>query len=170
MPKPNFKNERQRQWIIDEIKELDLQLPTGVFIAHNDEGTEGEMQVLKLNDQQAALTAIADYILEREESAEFKKILPTQEQFDKYHADPIEYGEADYLVISKTYTEEEALKRILALMVDWGVDPEHLPKEVTAFEIGWTVDPDSYHHSENTYHLASDKVPARWEAWGVNCS
>lgn len=105
--------------------------------------------------------------------------IPTQEEFDKLHSEPLGYGdEDDWLLVSKKFTPEEALALIQKKLKDeWGwtggEDGEMMyPNDTDAlesFDIGWGYDWDSYHHSEGGYWICSDsnQVSKRYEAWGI---
>ena len=103
---------------------------------------------------------------------DYPKDIPTQAEFDKAHATPLEYGdEEDWLVVSKQIDQQAAFDMIVATMTEWGVDAEYLPKDASdlgAYNIGWGYDHDSYHYSEGGYWICSDEnqVSKRYEAWG----
>lgn len=110
---------------------------------------------------------------------DFPDNIPTQEQFDEHHSTPQDYGEeAEWLLVSKKFTQEEALAMIQAKLKDeWGwsdgEDGEMMyPKDVNdiqSFDVGYGYDRDSYHYSEGCYWICSDnnEVTKRYEAWGI---
>jgi len=107
---------------------------------------------------------------------DFPKDIPTDEDFERMHSEPVSYGdEDDWVLISKKYTQEEALAKIQELMKkDWGwsEDEGGYPTDVNdlqTFDVGYGYDHDSYHYSEGGYWICSEsnQVSKRWEAWGV---
>lgn len=103
----------------------------------------------------------------------FPKDIPTQAEFDKYHTEPQGYGdEGDWLIVSKSVSQKQAFQKILAVLNEWGVSEDVMPKtadDLGSYDIGWGYDYDSYHYSEGGYWICSDtnRVSKRWEAWGV---
>lgn len=105
--------------------------------------------------------------------------VPTQEQFDEHHSTPQDYGEeAEWMLVSKKFTQEEALAMIQAKLKDeWGWsggdDGEMMfPNDVDdlqSFDVGYGYDRDSYHYSEGCYWICSsdNEVTKRYEAWGI---
>jgi hypothetical protein len=105
--------------------------------------------------------------------------IPTQEQFDEHHSTPQDYGEeAEWIMVSKKFTQEEALALIQAKLKDeWGwtggddgemMFPNDLD-DLQSFDIGYGYDRDSYHYSEGCYWICSadNEVTKRYEAWGI---
>lgn len=100
--------------------------------------------------------------------------VPVDQEFDKYHSDPIGYGdEDDWLLVSRNNnTRAEALAKIQKMMRDdWGLDEACIPKDendLQIFDVGWAQDPDS--SSNGTYWIVrgeNNHLTPRWQAWGV---
>ena len=90
--------------------------------------------------------------------------LPSQEEFDKYHAVVQGYGEESewVCVSSNTHNQEAALRKIRRyLKKEWGWTGEELPTEVTLYNIGY-----KRHDGELGYWIGPD-APSFWQAWGV---
>lgn len=71
---------------------------------------------------------------------------PTQEQFNAYHAEPIDYGEDGDQLLGFQYTKEEAVKKFAE---HWemlsGEKPDFdVASSVVESSAGWTVNPDKY--------------------------
>lgn len=105
---------------------------------------------------------------------DFPKDIPTRADFDKYHAEPADYGEeGEWMIISKNVPAEKALAMIQKRLRDeYGMSEEFIPQSVDdlgTYQIGWGYDHDSYHYSEGGYWIASEgsNITPRWEAWGV---
>lgn len=91
-------------------------------------------------------------------------VLPTQEEFDKYHATPQGYGdESEWVCVSaNTHNEEAALRKIRRyLKKEWGWTGEELPTEVRMFNIGYK----RHDGTELGYWL--NEGGGFWQAWGV---
>lgn len=104
--------------------------------------------------------------------------IPTQEKFHEDHAVPVGYGdEDDWLMVSKAFAPEIALKMIQKQLEEWGwsggPDGEgYYPNstdDLESYDIGWGYDWDSYHHADGGYWICSDtnEVSKRYEAWGI---
>lgn len=65
MPRPKFKHDERRWEIVGELRDLDLQLRTGTHVV-TDGGESTELTV-PLNDDEAVLVSIADFILAKED-------------------------------------------------------------------------------------------------------
>ncbi len=145
------------------------------------------VNVIKLGIAAAGYVTLSDYEVEQvlqhvypktatnqsgQPIGDFPDKIPTQAEFDKQHATPLEYGdEGDWLIVSKAVGQKQAFDMIVATMKEWGVDDEALPKDESdlgTYDIGWGYDHDSYHYSEGGYWICSDdnKVSKRYEAWG----
>lgn len=105
---------------------------------------------------------------------DFPTDVPTDDEFNKYHATPVGYGEeGDWLIISKAVPVEKALELIQKECRDnYGLDEDYIPKTIDdlhEYDIGWGYDHDSYHYSEGGYWICDErnKVSRRWSAWGV---
>lgn len=105
--------------------------------------------------------------------------IPTQEQFDEHHSQPQDYGEeAEWMLVSKKFTQEQALEMIQKKLKDewgWSGGPDgesSFPNDVDdlqSFDVGYGYDRDSYHYSEGCYWICSgdNEVTKRYEAWGI---
>ena len=155
---------------------------------HQKRVKEDIVNLVKLGIQAAGYVDLTDYQIEQvlqsiypktttnkhgQPIGDYPNDIPTQEQFDAFHATPQEYGdEGDWLLVSKNVDQETAFAMIIATMHEWGVDEEYIPKaaeDMQVFDVGWGYDHDSYHYSEGGYWICSDdnKVSKRYEAWGV---
>ena len=152
------------------------------------------VNVIKLGIDAAGYVTLSDYEIEQvlhniypqtktnergQPIGDYPTDIPTQEQFDEHHSTPQDYGEeAEWLLVSKKFTQEEALAMIQKKLKDeWGwsdgEDGEMMyPKSVDdlqSFDVGYGYDRDSYHYSEGCYWICSDnnEVTKRYEAWGI---
>lgn len=72
---------------------------------------------------------------------------PTQQQFDAYHAEPVDYGEDGDQLIGWNYTKEEAIEKFKA---DWVMktgddDPDFdFSNSVIGATAVWRPNPDKY--------------------------
>ena len=63
---------------------------------------------------------------------------PTQNDFNKSHNQPIEYGEGDYYIVSPEYSEDKAAK----IINDWeenltGERPKYTADDICDFGLAW---------------------------------
>jgi hypothetical protein len=152
---------------------------------------EDIVNVIKLGIDAAGYVTLTDYEVEQvlkniyprtatnqfgQPIGDYPDKIPTQEEFDKYHETPQDYGdEADWVLVSKKFTQEQALALIQGRLKDeWGLDESEpvYPKSVDdlqSFDIGWGYDHDSYHYEDGGYWICSESnnVTKRWEAWGI---
>lgn len=153
------------------------------------------VMLIKLGIQAAGYVDLTDYEIEQvlqniypktitnksgQPIGDYPNDIPTQEQFDDFHATPQDYGdEADWLIVSKKFSAEDALKLIQDKLRDewgWSGGPDgeamfpNSVDDLQSFDIGWGYDHDSYHYSEGGYWICSEdnQVTKRYEAWGVN--
>lgn len=94
---------------------------------------------------------------------------PTQEQFNKFHSEPVDYGEDGDQLLGKQYTKEQAVE---IFTKHW----EMLSGEKPDFDVagsvmdataGWTIQPDKYEEGNFTFvWLKSDSdVKPIYDAW-----
>lgn len=94
---------------------------------------------------------------------------PTQEQFNQYHSEPIDYGEDGDQLLGVQYTKEEAIEKFRQDWIDkTGVDFDFdFEKSVIEANAGWAVNPDKYDGGQFTFVWlkGGTDTPAIYEAW-----
>lgn len=94
---------------------------------------------------------------------------PSQEQFDDYHEEPVDYGEDGDQLLSFKYTKEEAVKKFTD---HWtmlsGEKPDFNVAEcVTEGSAGWALNPDKYDGGTFTFVWLNGDSDTRpiYNAW-----
>lgn len=95
---------------------------------------------------------------------------PTQEQFNEYHKEPLDYGEDGDQLLGKQYTKEQAIE---IFKKDWkdktGEEPDFdVAASVIEGSAGWTENPDLYDGGEFCFVMLSvstKETRVRYEAW-----
>jgi hypothetical protein len=93
---------------------------------------------------------------------------PTQEQFNEFHKEPVDYGEDGDQMLGKQYTKEQAAG---IFAKHWEIQTGEKPDfdvlaSVIEAEAGWTEQPDKYEDGDYCFcWVRGSKVKPRYEAW-----
>lgn len=100
----------------------------------------------------------------------YSKKPPTQEQFNEYHSEPINYGEDGDQLLGKQYTKEQAIELFRKDWIDkTGSEPDFdIAANVIEGNAGWTVEPDQYEDADFCFVMLfrnTKNIRVRYEAW-----
>lgn len=94
---------------------------------------------------------------------------PTQEQFNEYHSEPIDYGEDGDQLLGFQYTKEEAIEKFKERWIRDCGDDSDFRDDLVVMETsaGWSVNPDKYEDGDFTFvWIRGDgETKARYDAW-----
>ena len=95
---------------------------------------------------------------------------PTQEEFNEFHSEPVDYGEDGDQLLGFNYTKEEAIEKFRQDWIDktGDEDPDFdFDESVVQSCAGWTTNPDKYDGGQFAFvWLRGDsETPAIYDAW-----
>lgn len=95
---------------------------------------------------------------------------PTQEQFNEYHKEPVDYGEDGDQLLGKQYTKEQAVEIFTKhWKMQTGEDPDFdIAGSVIEGSAGWTTQPDKYEDGDFCFVMlfqSTSDIKVRYDAW-----
>ena len=101
--------------------------------------------------------------------------IPTQDQFNKDHEYPVDYGEDGDIAVGNNYTQAEAFEKFKQYWIDTnGEVPEDMDiKDVSLMSFGWGVHPDYANDDDNMsyvllYMIDESKTKPLFTGWVWN--